>query len=622
MIRQYKEVCQKDQNVILDNYVLKNGVYFKLDINKPIEQIGEDEFLIVNNREDNVSKPELYKWFKVRDYYSGVLNDDMNKAIDLPAKKIHSTNYLTLFIKKDVFPNSGDKKALTIDDLRKRIEGYFNALEKGEEKFLEIYVGSNYTKSRLTREEKEEFLQTYFKSEVEYIRSTNRVDAIKRHKQYLLDRLCEIVAFVNKFSDKHEFSNYIKIFFNQDINIYEKESKIYTIPRIFNVNDYNLFTNQGILGLPSNNITTNSKKPFLLLRTMQCHVPFRSSAIDVEVTKNFLTWLKKQDYKGIKLDYDYKFDGTPTHKRENAYFNVHIDQSGVIDDFDNIPFDVPKLEFKFENVLLMTKKSEDGINRIVLPTEIIDDFSRLQEVVNECFFNFRMKGYLKSEELSIKVTEFTRTMEVLFLSSREAFYDFFTKGISISLKNMINKLSRELIDEQIKCTVKGFNLNRMRKAFNLRISFLKYFNIKGGTEMADKIHEIMERLSTKLPSTQTVVCESDEEFYFTAGQLAYYIMQQSKSHNKNFGIFEPFLIVKNPTLLKRKLAEMFEIYKHAISIQNIKFKNAFGMVMGYEPEVKMTDHMKDLFLAGLLSNNIFYTKNENKEEVAENGKNE
>lgn len=140
MIRQYKEVCQKDQNVILDNYVLKNGVYFKLDINKPIEQIGEDEFLIVNNREDNVSKPELYKWFKVRDYYSGVLNDDMNKAIDLPAKKIHSTNYLTLFIKKDVFPNSGDKKALTIDDLRKRIEGYFNALEKGEEKFLEIYV--------------------------------------------------------------------------------------------------------------------------------------------------------------------------------------------------------------------------------------------------------------------------------------------------------------------------------------------------------------------------------------------------------------------------------------------------------------------------------------------------
>src|SRR5699024_10279628 len=110
---------------ILDNYTLKDGLYIR--INKD----NSKNFLIIKAKKDkegnidyleeneiNEKNMELYEWFKTRDYYSSLL--EMNKAID-PKKKIHSNNYMTLFIKKD---NLLGSNSLSTKEIMERIEQY------------------------------------------------------------------------------------------------------------------------------------------------------------------------------------------------------------------------------------------------------------------------------------------------------------------------------------------------------------------------------------------------------------------------------------------------------------------------------------------------------------------
>lgn len=613
MTKNFKTAVQKNENIILDNYKCKDGLYIRLNENIPFE-ITEGNYLIINNKEDEVKKIDLLNWFKERDYCSIILNDDTNKAIDLPAKKIHSTNLFTYFIKKDIYPMVG-KKPIEMNELKELTDGYFEKLKLAEDKFLDIYTKSGYIDVKPKKEDKEEFLQKYFPKEIKYIRSQKRLNKIEEYKKYILNNLDEIVKLINNFGKKHEFNGYIKFFFDNDIYDYRMESRIYTMPRIFNVNDYNIFMDNVIMGLPGNNITTNSKKPYLLLKTMQCNVPYRATARDVQTTKNYFEWLMAQGkYKEIKVDYNHKFDGTDAHKKDESYYVVHLNKNAEIDDFDNIPFDLPKLDFKLDNVLRITErlnKDDKNSDRVLIASKYISDYGELQKMFFEYFFNNRIQGYIKDLEPSIKSNEFTGQMRALFMFSRDSLNDFFSKGIKISLKMIINKLTIELIEEELKHTVQGFNLDRVSKAYNMRISLLIYFKDRRGKDLADKIRFNMESLRTKLSSDGFVSCENDEEFYFTAGQLAYYLLSQSESDKKNFGIFEPILNAKDSNQLKRRLHEIFAAYKHAISINNIKFKNAMSMVMGYETEAKIKDDMKDMLLAGLLANNIFYTKKEN-----------
>ena len=610
MTKSFKAAVQKNENIILDNFKCKDGLYIRLNGNTPFE-IAEENYLIINNKKDEVKKIDLMNWFKERDYCSIILNDDTNKAIDLPAKKIHSTNLFTYFIKKDICPMVG-KTPIEMNKLKELTDGYFEKLKLAEDKFLDIYTKSGYVDVKPKKEDKEEFLQKYFSEEIKYIRSEKRLNKIEEHKKYILNNLDEIVKLINNFGKEHEFSGYIKLFFDNDVFDYRMESRIYTMPRIFNVNDYNIFTDNVIMGLPGNNITTNSKKPYLLLKTMQCNVPYRATAKDVQTTKSYFEWLMAQGkFKEIKIDYNHKFDGTDTHKKDEAYYVVHLNKNAEIDDFDNVPFDLPKLDFKFDNVLRITErlnKNDKNSDRVLIPSKYISDYSELQKMFFEYFFNNRIQGYIKDLEPSIKPNEFTGQMRALFMFSRDALNDFFSKGIKTSLKTIVNKLTIELIEEELKHTVQGFNLDRASKAYNMRISLLIYFKDRRGKELADKIRPNMESLRTKLGSDGLVTCENDEEFYFTSGQLAYYLLSQSESDKKNFGIFESILNAKDSNQLKRRLHEIFAAYKHAILINNIKFKNAMSMVMGYETEAKIKDDMKDMLLAGLLANNIFYTK--------------
>ena len=137
----YKKAIKQNKNIILDNYSLKSGLLLKFDINTKVSDLKDEDYLIADKKNENINKIELLNWFKIRDFYSGVIST--NKAIDLPAKKILSSNYLTVFIKKDAFPEVGKpEQMMNREKLKERISGYYDALGKTEEKFISIFSES------------------------------------------------------------------------------------------------------------------------------------------------------------------------------------------------------------------------------------------------------------------------------------------------------------------------------------------------------------------------------------------------------------------------------------------------------------------------------------------------
>ncbi len=624
----FKKVTKDSNKAILDNYLLKEGAYFRVSLDELFKEIDKENYIIVRKKEDQpVDKIELLNWFKERDYLSSILNDNTNKAIDLPDKKLHSSNYLTLFIKKNNCPYIGNAKdIISKDKLQERLEKFFDSLLDCKKKFIQM-IPKNKLKGKSKLEFQEEFLKVNFNEEIKHIKSSKRKEDIEKCREYFINNLDNILQFLKEFNEENKFNNYIKIFIDAPIEDYKIENKIYIKPRIFNVNDYNILNNNVIMGLPSNDITTNSDKPYLLPRTMKCEVPYRDTMESVELTKDFYYWLKKKSTEGngeIRLEYDYKYNSEESYNGEKSFYLIHMDQENKIDDFDNVSKPIKNMDFILENTLRIPqwdKEKEEYLKDNPQSDITIDRLSLLQYFVSNYFFNGNLYGYFKKNNPSIEVNKFTMNMKISFMKSRDAFFDYFHKGIDTNIKAIINQISMEVIEEQIKHTVKGIDLNKVRFAYNLRLSLLKNLKIKGGEKMASRILSLVENLKEKLKSDKDIYCEKDEEFYFVAGQLAYYILSQTESDKKTFGLFEPILLCKNSTQLKSKIMQIFEIYKHAININAKLFKNSMSMIMDYETDAKISGDMKDMLMCGIMANNMFYEKNDNENINKEDKKN-
>ncbi|PHS41285.1 MAG: hypothetical protein COB07_02105 [Sulfurovum sp.] len=99
------EYEKKGDKLILDNYILKDGLYVKINQDESLEYFIFENDKKIEKKENcfkNLSgniNHKMYEWFKERDYYSGYLNS--NKSFY--DKKIHNINYLSFFVKVDSF---------------------------------------------------------------------------------------------------------------------------------------------------------------------------------------------------------------------------------------------------------------------------------------------------------------------------------------------------------------------------------------------------------------------------------------------------------------------------------------------------------------------------------------
>lgn len=600
----FQKAKEQFPKILQENYRLKEGLYIRLNLEKNwAEQVTDFEknhLLIVRKQEQTSSS--LLSWFTCHDYASSLL--DMNKPVD-PKKQVHGNNPFTLFMKRDVF--LGEKEAAKFS-VQENIDRFLLATgrEPVRQKWLELLPQGRGKSSPSL----DFFQDSSYAKALAYLDSEERTGLIARIAQWYDTQLEELIAFV----ERQTFKNYIRVFFIVppgyqnlfDEDLYDLEYVLYTVPKIFNSNDYNQIVTAGLVGLPGFDMSMNSKKPFLAHKTMRAESPDRVTLQQALLARQTTEWLisAKSPYTTHKLGYESGFVPPNGSTMPEGTFHIFLDgKYNEIYSYENVPFP-PQTELEVDWCNFLQVRDKDGEEKYYQPLSSTAD---VQKAISKQFFRGRLGGAFVAVEPEVKAGDFTSQMTALYMQSRQAFHDWFYKGTDISLRSLFARVTLRLLTEQL-LHVETVRLADLADAFNLRLSIQMVLDEKGGQMMADRIKETVDSLRNKLVLGVLAVCERDEEFFFMAGQLAYYLVKQSQAQKITGDKYEPFLRAKNGKQLKQRLEEAYMLYKHEILVHHVRFNQAFSLVMGYVPESDNGGSAREMLLAGIFANNLLLEK--------------
>ncbi len=547
-----KEYEVKGDKLILDNYVLKDGLYARVTNDEGLEYFifsndkkQESKENCFKDLDGNIQK-DAYGWFKERDYYSGYLNS--NKS--LYDKKIHNVNYLSFFVKTESFNEESEKK-LDINSIR----GQYKAL-------------CNYKKFDKPKEK--EILKEHQK----YLTDrTRRKDVIKKYR-FVENNIQDIA----RLAVAQGVSNYIKIFFDAPVKNFIKESSIYYAIKIFNDISYSRKIENLIFGLSDSNMGLNSKKPYLEQKTKKTNAPFMLLDSDALLVKKFFDWLKFQDSKN-----KYPLG-------EQFFINRDFKEKDIINDFDYLPAKIEQLD---KAIVVKNYLHIDNISDFE-----IHELYQLETAIDEIFYGKQLKHNYFNDD--IKVSQYvSKSLQTLILETKSAMINYFKKYREKEFYQVVKKYGSDFVVEHIR---QGHTL-KAPEALNLKLSLL---NHKGETVM--DIQVMQKKMIEKLEASNYDSL-SDEEFFYLSGQAVKYLLSQSEAHEKNADLMEPFLRANNAQKLKKEIEFTYFKYKHKISLNYTKFNNAMSVIMAYENKSGLSEN-RDSFLVGILSQNIFYMKKE------------
>lgn len=556
-----KEYAQKGDKLILDNYVLKDGLYVKINNDVNIEYYifknskkEDKKSNCFTDLEGNIAH-EMYDWFKVRDYYSGYL--DSNKSFY--DKKIHNVNYLSLFVKIENFTS----------EFLPKIRGQYLAL-------------LSYKKFR--KKEEIEVLRKY----QTYLQRCSRQKDIVRKFRTIKENM-EVIA---EIAEHQNIKNYIKIFFDEDIDLYKKESEIYYAIKIFNDISYSKKIEKSVYGLPDSNMGLNSKKPYLEHKTRSLTTPFMILNEDAVVLKKFFDWLKFQE---LQKYY-------PLHKEDEAvskhiFLQRDYKEKDLVCEYDYIPWNIDRFKesINVRNILNCSWKKGETVEDYTLA-----HLWQLEEKIDAIFYNKQLKYNYFNDD--IKVSQYiSKNLQTLIYATKTAMLNYFQKYDEQEFYQVVRKYGNRFVIEHLRQEREI----RACEAMNLKLALQKY----KGDEIMD-IEAMQEKMIQKLDRSEYTPLTRDE-FFYLAGQVTKYLISQSEAHEKNADLIEPFLRANNAQKLKKDIEFTYFTYKHKLGLNYTRFNNAMSLIMAYEGEDKLSKHM-DAFLVGVLSDNIFYMKKEEK----------
>ncbi|MBD3795021.1 MAG: hypothetical protein IE881_03645, partial [Epsilonproteobacteria bacterium] len=428
MINDVLEVFKKEykkygDKLILDNYILKDGLYVKVD-NEIVEY-----FIVINDKKESSNRhclkdldgnirSDLYDWFVIRDYYSEWLN--ANKAFY--DKKIHNINYLSFFVKVDSFFSDNEGKLLQKESLKQHYKNLCNYKKFKKPKEIEsLNQFQNYLKDRKRRK-----------------------DIISKYR--FIAKNIDDIANIAK---DNQVKNYIKIFFEVPIEQYQQESSIYYSIKIFNDIDYSQKIEEIIYGLSDSNMGLNAKKPFLAHKNRKLQTPFMITDSDAILIKKFFDWLKLQDGK----------DKYPNGEK----FFIHRDfkEKDVILDFDYLPLKIEKFDNSILIINYLNIKDKEDYE--------IKDLFVLEEKVDEVFYNKQLKhNYFRDD---LKVSDFvSKKLQQLIFETKYAMVNYFKKFDERGFYQVVKKYGTDFVIEHLR-------QNRDYKAkesLNLKFSLLQH----------------------------------------------------------------------------------------------------------------------------------------------------
>ncbi|MGN6712659.1 CRISPR-associated protein [Anaerocolumna jejuensis] len=556
--------------LILDNYIPANGFYLILEETETGFQKKEQHEIILDKktRELNITFAERV-YISRLDYHSSLV--DMNKPVD-SKKIIQSNNYLSFWIKQESLSNGKLNHEI--------IDGYYEILA---DPYMKYSKGRNKELYQMVEDE---------------IGPVNQQKLMKV-KQWVKENIFQL----NELSGK----DYLKIFFLCDGVSIEQEGKRYLVPNLFNKNDYNIRVDGDIYGLPNENMGLNSKKPYLENKNRKYTVPMLLRTSDSMKRKKFFDYLWGLACKGY---YNVYFDSrgkvvplepkaAPREDLTGYFLRIRKDKNeAAILDMDTVNFYQPKLKtpFLFDNILNLDTKKLEG-HRYGNNSYLYD----ICDIVNtEIFSNFLL-GNFYNEPSDISCNNDGVIKENILLA-RNRLFNWFFKGCTNDLAELMEKVSVNLIQN----TISNGYMEKVQHQFNAYISVLEY--LKGGkVKMAYIMEEVRGSIRDKINQRSHVQAESDEEYYYAAGQLIRYFISLNKSKNKIHSLFNPFLTIKKDELLKLRLEDLFKKYNYGIDVTSPRFNNIYTMITHYVPKGSINH---TFLIAGYISNNLIYEKKE------------
>ena len=581
----------QDEKVVLDSYELTDGYYYVIDENNNFEKLQ-----VLKNESDNY---DLEKYIKIRDFYSKYINS--NKALDTSykekidgkeysmRKKICSNNIYTLFFKNNylegLLTKEENKDSVPVEVFKKGINKYYDSLFK---------LGSSLKEEILLKER-------YTENEIEV------------YKETMLKAFDIIYDDLKK--QEIQKDNWVKIFLKKDIEEYKRVSEIYVKTKLFNTNNDNITLNGKTYGSNNYNYGLNNKKPFLELKSTDFKVGSYVSDEDIQTLNNLYIWLynNASGKTILKLPEDWQFNGIPKDEDEikdkNTYLVKVVGNNGTarVDDFRYTSnYNTKIRKFTCKEYLLREKQ-------IIFETENI---YALNWYTNNIWFaenEKSSKNYIRDSyydyDLKISKSIISNWKKELLKQYNNLFLELFEQEQESNFINKLDEIAIRIIENMYIDNLKQ-NKNytqNARKAFNLWIAYKQYFDKKGEDEEM-KINNLQEECEKIVNEGRKI--ETDEQYYYLTGQVAYYLLSRSKADKLTQDVTEPFVKVNTTKKLKSEIKFLYEKYKYDIYLNYPKFNNIMSQLLLLEPDDKIKNN-KELILVGLLANNLFYSKQEN-----------
>lgn len=632
LINEIKKDKAKVLKFVSDNSRLKQGIYLKINVDKPFNSNSFFNFFIVDTSTLDTSRfvcnlpfnerTSLIDYVLERDIVSGILNDDANKTIDGSNKKILSSVYQTLCISNKflTFPNG---KLKSINDFIKHIN------DKGFDSLIDI--GSKMDKTLRLKKlkiEPKDILEM-----IDFANSEFRINQIELIKNYIKNNFESIVDFVKK--QNVSSTDKLKIFFYSEtgkiedsIDAYNREYKYYLSNYIFN-KDTTLVIDGQIKGSISYGYNNSTVKPLIKpRRTNYSHVKYHSldEALDTKIAYDLLKLISEN--RGAKLigidniGSDEMFncqldDFVKVHNsNKSLYFKLNF-KDKFIEDYDLISESQSRkdrIESKKINCLNYVNKS-----KVFLKKGNFEDESRSIFTTKELLsymIHSKTENFVKYSEYVPYGLSSSNSGSVMLENRYGVLFEKYKYKIHEFLKSYNTKenMSDRLLDNFTKeCLDVYFNtmftadyfLINLSEMLNIKLNLLnKYRKEHCLIHMLNEVKEKMNSLKEDLSSG--VKIENDSEFYFLLGQVVYYIESLSKG-DLDFGIFKFYTEKRISKHVKNYLIQRLEVYGFKINLHNKLFKSVMEAILIYEAKDDIRKHSESFYL-GVCCDNIFYGK--------------
>src|SRR5690606_5009327 len=489
--------------------------------------------------------------------------------------------------------------------------------------------------------------EIYFTKTISLVKDDeNEKQRIKNIKDFCEKNLLGLLDKDENYKNLNP-TDYVKIFFDYDINDYRESYEKYLSINVFNKEDQGKEFGQAIFlnGAPN-------KKPFIIPKTAYYITNLKVSktiAIQLEKFRRLLTnkprklpnplpiFIDKDEINNevVKL---FNRDKEPLKFHEiiknifnnysedtlSNYYLIHwvnTKDGLLVNDIDYVSRFIYRLEnFKINNIMGLKKNHEEleqdiDVDNIFYLEQIFDKklFYKIHRNT-EYRYGSLINNYFSDDLTPPKGYEIRPIIKTNLIRYRKSIYDYIYKSKTDAINGQMfyEIIISSLIDDiktDLKFNHTKYIQEKLNNLFSLNKNFDKQNKNFGGIDMASKIPEYQENMR-KLFKEDDYHIQTDEEFAFAAGQLIYYILTKSQTSNKTHALLEPYITKNEPLLFKQTITRGIEQYKHAFDFGSKRFEKLTSEILGYTCS-KGIKEMIPVILAGYFSKSLIFEKTEN-----------